>query len=435
MGVIPITITNWYKSESMQMTVVAIVVAVAGEFKINPFSGEVFRIGLGSSAFLFLLLLMSHLPYLRTGLAAGATVLLFRVSFDGAASPGAFYLLGSLKTHFSAMLYYIVFAAGMALIQRRLHQLNPLILGACVSLIDFVSNEAELLMRSVAFGLPYFQTNQWLLIPVIAVVRSYFTTGIYSSIAVHQMRSVHAEQQKRIEQMINVGSGLYGEVFYLRKSMDVIERITAKSHDLYGLLNKEGLNDYGRSVLEITQQIHEVKKDSQRILAGLMKLADLESAPEMTLAEIVELVMKSNGEYSRMLKKEVRIEKEVGIDYLTAHYIPLITVLNNLAANSVEAIERLGTIRIRVSEREGETMFIVSDTGTGIAEQDKEMVFEPGFTTKFNQEGVAATGIGLSHVRDIVGSFRGRLLLMEPGREAETTFVVAFPTVKLKKGV
>ncbi|SDW21619.1 sensor histidine kinase [Paenibacillus sp. CF384] len=435
MGVIPIAIQTWSKSESMQITIVAIVVAVAGEFKINPFIGEVFRIGLGSSAFLFLLLLMSHLPYWRTGIAAGATVLLFRVSFDGAASSGTFDLLGSVQTHFSAMLFYIVFGAGMALIQRRLHQLNPLILGACVSLIDVVSNEAELLMRSIAFGLPYFQINQWMLISVIAVVRSYFTTGIYSSIAVHQMRSVHAEQQKRIEQMINVGSGLYGEVFYLRKSMDVIEQITAKSHDLYGQLNKEGLHDYGRSVLGITQQIHEVKKDSQRILAGLMKLVDLESAPEMTLAEIVELVEKSNGEYSRMLKKEVRIEKDIGIDYLTAHYIPLITVLNNLAANSVEAIERHGTIRIRVRERGGDTLFIVSDTGTGIAEQDKDMVFEPGFTTKFNQEGVAATGIGLSHVRVIVGSFTGRLLLTEPERDTETTFSAAFPTVKLKKGV
>ncbi|QHW29723.1 ATP-binding protein [Paenibacillus rhizovicinus] len=419
----------------MQMTVVAIVVAVAGEFKINPFIGEVFRIGLGSSAFLFLLLLMSHLPYWRTGIAAGATVLLFRISFDGAASAGTFELLGSVKTHFSAMLYYVVFGAGMALIQRRLHQLNPLILGACVSLIDVVSNEAELLMRSAAFGLPYFQAGQWLLISVIAVVRSYFTTGIYSSIAVHQMRSVHAEQQKRMEQMINVGSGLYGEVFYLRKSMDMIEQITAKSHDLYGRLNEEGLSDYGRTVLGITQQIHEVKKDSQRILAGLMKLVDLERAPEMTLTEIVELVRKSNGEYSRMLRKEVRIETDVGVDYLTVNYIPLITVLNNLAANSVEAIERQGTIRIRVREREGETLFIVSDTGPGIAEQDIDMVFEPGFTTKFNQEGVAATGIGLSHVRDIVGSFAGRLLLAEPGRNAETTFAAAFPTAKLMKGV
>ncbi|NBD27807.1 sensor histidine kinase [Paenibacillus glycinis] len=426
---------NWLKSESMQITVVAVVVAVAGEFKINPFIGEVFRIGLGSSAFLFLLLLMSHLPYFKTGIAVGATVLLFRITSDGAASADAFSLLDSARTHFSAMLYYVVFGTGMASIHRRLHQLNPLVLGACVSVIDVASNGAELLSRSMAFGLPYFQSGQWILISVIAAVRSYFTTGIYSSIAVSQMRSVHAEQHKRMEQMINVGSGLYGEVFYLRKSMDAIERITAKSHDLYGRLIEEGLPGHGRSVLEITQQIHEVKKDSQRILAGLVKLVDLESAPEMTLAEIVELVAKSNGEYGRMLNKDVRLEKDVGIDYATCHYIPLITVLNNLVANSAEAIEHRGSIRIRVRERGGETEFVVADTGTGIAEQDKDMVFEPGFTTKFNQEGTAATGIGLSHVRDIVGSFEGRFLLLEPGEAAETTFVAAFPTAKLKKEV
>ncbi|GLX70662.1 sensor histidine kinase [Paenibacillus glycanilyticus] len=425
------------KSESMQITVFAIVVAVAGEFKINPFMGEVFRFGLGSSVFLFLLLLMNHLSYWRMGIYVGATVMLFRISLDGAgaASAGSFYLADSLKTHFPAMLYYIVFGSGIALIQRRLQQWNPLILGACVSLIDMVSNEAELLMRSVTFGLPYFQSNQWLLISGIAVVRCYFTTGIYSSIAVHQMRSVHAEQHKRIEQMINVGSGLYGEAFYLRKSMDVIEQITAKSHALYSQLNKEGHNEHSRTVLEITQQIHEVKKDSQRILAGLTKLVDLESAPEMSLTEIVELVGKSNGEYSRMLKKDIRIEKDIGIDYKTLHYIPLLTVLNNLAANSVEAIDRLGTIRIRVLERNEDTVFIISDTGTGIALQDQDMVFEPGFTTKFNQEGVAATGIGLSHVRDIVSSFTGRLHLTEPGKGSETTFAAMFPTAKLKKGV
>ncbi|MFC4807773.1 ATP-binding protein [Paenibacillus sp. GCM10023250] len=423
-----------FKTENMQITVIAVVVAVAGEFKINPFSGDFFRIGLGSSAFLFLLLFMRHLPYRRTGLAVGATVLLFRIALDGAAEGAAFSLLGSVHAHFSAMLYYAVFGAGMALVQSRLQQLDPLILGACATLIDIVSNEAELLSRSLAFGLPVFRADQIGVVSLIAAVRSYFTVGIYSSIAVNQMRVVQAEQQKRLEQMIGVGSGLYAEAFYLRKSMDVIEQITAKSHDLYERLNEEGLRTHGRAVLELTQQIHEVKKDSQRILAGLTKLVDLDHASEMTLAEIVSLVAKSNGEYARMLKKDIRMESEIRTDYATRHYIPLLTVLNNLAANAAEAIEARGTVRFDVYERGDETFFTVADTGTGIAEQDRDLVFEPGFTTKFNQEGTAATGIGLSHVRDIVGSFEGRLRLLAPGKDALTTFAAAFPTERLKKG-
>ncbi|WP_249866432.1 ATP-binding protein [Paenibacillus konkukensis] len=423
---------NRFKSTGMQILIIALLVAIAGEFKITPFSGEIFRIGLGSSAFLFFLLLMRHLPYVKTGVAVGVAVLLFRMLED-TASADHLLILESVRKHFSAMLYYIVFSIGMSWIQKRLHVLHPLLLGACTAGIDFLSNEMELIARSTLFHLPYVQLSQWLLISVTAVVRCYFTVGLYSSLTVSQMRIVHAEQQKRMEQMLKIGSGLYGEVFYLKKSMDTIEQITAKSYDLYCRLNeaKEGW-EYSRSILEITQQIHEVKKDSQRILAGLLKLSDRETASEMKLSEIVQFVMRSNEEYGRMLLKEASLEKDVRSDYITSHYIPLLTVLNNLAANAVEAIERKGTVRIQVYEMHEDTVFIVSDSGSGISEQDKEMVFEPGFTTKYSQEGIAATGIGLSHVRDIVRSFGGTIRLKSRDQTDETTFIVSLPTTALK---
>jgi len=422
------------KSEGMQMTIVALIVAVAGEFKVTPFSGELFRIGLGSSAFLLCLLFMRHLPYIKTGIIVGVTVLIFR-SLEDIASADHLILLECVRKHFSAMLYYIVFAAGMSRFQRKIHEQHPLILGACCSAVDFLSNEMELIARSTLYHLPYVQPAQWLLISVTAIVRCYFTIGLYSSITVNQMRTLHMEQQKRMEQMLKIGSGLYGEVFYLKKSMETIEQITAKSYDLYCRLNESPDHKaFSRSILEITQQIHEVKKDSQRILAGLLKLSDRETASAMTLSEIVHFVLQSNREYSEMLHKVTRMEGEVKSDYSTRHYIPLLTVLNNLAANAVEAVEGEGTVRIQVEELQGETVFTVSDTGGGILEQDREMVFEPGFTTKYSQEGMAATGIGLSHVRDIVRSFGGAIELKPRGTPAATTFVVTLPTKALQQG-
>ncbi|TBL78634.1 ATP-binding protein [Paenibacillus thalictri] len=424
---------NHVKSQGVQILIIALFVAIAGEFKITPFSGEIFRIGLGSSTFLLLLLLIRQLPYIKTGIAVGVTVLLFRTLLD-IASTDHLMLLDSLRKHFSAMLYYIVFAIGMRLIQERLHELHPLILGACTAVIDFMSNEMELIARSTLYHLPFVQPSQWLLISVTAVVRCYFTIGLYSSIMVSQMRIVHAEQQKRMEQMLTINSGLYGEVFYLKKSMDAIEKITVKSYDLYCRLNESPASkDYSKSILEITQQIHEIKKDSQRILAGLIKLTDKETASELALSEIVQFVLKSNQEYSSMLRKEIRMEHELRTNYPTSHYIPLLTVLNNLVSNAVEAIEVKGTIRIQVYALLQDTVFIVSDTGSGISEPDKEVVFEPGFTTKFNQEGIAATGIGLSHVRDIVKSFGGSIELKPYKHTDETTFVVSFPTKALYK--
>lgn len=426
---------NYTNNVVMQMILVAVATAIAGEFKITPFSGEMFRIGLGSSAFLLFLLLKRQLPYVYTGMVTGITVLVFRSSIDSFVSYDTFSFFASLQTHLSAALYYIIFAIGMKQIQGKLPELHPLLLGCMISLIDFISNEIELLTRSILFDLPYLYKGQLILIGATSVVRSIFAVGIYCSIIICQMRVVHNEQQKRMEQMLNVGSGLYGEVFYLKKSMDTIERITGKSYDLYCRLSEAGEKDVSRSMLEITQQIHEVKKDSQRILSGLLKLFDRETASDMTIEEIVSFVIHSNSGYSKMLKKEVHYEKWIGTDYSTAQYIPLLTVLNNLVSNAVEAIDTKGTVRIKVFEQEDETVLVVSDTGTGIAEQNKEIIFEPGFTTKFNDEGCAATGIGLSHVRDIVHSSGGKLRLHTSSQSEETTFVVAFSTHTLKLGV
>ncbi|UJF33572.1 sensor histidine kinase [Paenibacillus hexagrammi] len=423
----------YLKKDGMQMLLVALLTAIAGEFKIMPFSGEVFRIGLGSSAFLLCLLLLKHLPYVLTGIVTGISVILFRTCEDAVVLGGKFESNHALQVHFSAALYYVVFAAILSFMKYTLHRVHPLILGTFISVADLLSNESELLVRSLIFHLPFMYPGQWLVIVVTAVVRSFFVVGIYSSISISQMRELHAEQQKHLEHLLSTNSGLYGEVFYLRKSMNTIEQITAKSHDLYGKAGKAGDREVARSILEITQQIHEVKKDSQRILAGLLKLFDKETAPDMRLSEVLEFVVRSNKKYSGMLGKKIQFHMQLQTDYGTLQHIPLLTVLNNLVANAVEAVEEQGAIRIEAHEREDMTILIVADNGDGIAEQEKALVFEPGYTTKYNIEGIAATGIGLSHVRDIVESFGGRISLeSSPGKE--TIFAVELRTDVIRKG-
>jgi len=417
------------------MLLVAVVTAIAGEFKITPFSGEVFRIGLGSSAFLLCLLLMRHLPYVYSGLLSGATVLVFRMIEDMIISLGAASMADSVLSHLSSSIYYIVFGLAMSRIKDKWHDFHPFVMGGCMAAIDLVSNEAELLARSLILHSPYLYSDRLALIAITAIVRSYFVVGIYSSVTVSQMRALHSEQQKRLEQMLNTNSGLYGEVFYLRKSMDTIEQITAKSHNLYEEVNSAGLKSYSRSILDITQQIHEVKKDSQRILAGLLKLFDRDIASQMKLAEVVDFAIRSNSSYGAMLGKRIEFRSDIRTDYMTDHYIPLLTMLNNLVSNAVEAIDERGKITIRVYAHSAETVMTVSDTGGGIADQDRNMIYEPGFTTKFNQEGFAATGIGLSHVRDIVRDLGGDIHLQSGGPAIPTTFVITLPTDTLKKGV
>lgn len=421
------------KHKYIQILMVSAGTAVAGEFKINPFDGDIFRIGMGSSAFLLFLLLMRHLPYITTGIATGVVVLLFRTGMELAAGGGGMALEQILGRHCSAMVYYIIFAIGMRLIKRRLDTFHPLVLGGVAAFIDLMSNEMELLTRLLVLGTTSFRLNEWTYLMAIAMLRTYFTTGIYSSISVNQMRIVQNEQKRRIEQMLGFGSGLYGEVFYLKKSIDTLENVTLNSYDLYRGLKDEGLQPQSRQVLNITQQIHEVKKDSQRILAGLVKLVDREVTGDLPLSDIILFTVKSNMKYAEMLGKRIAFSHQSTSDYTTANYIPLLTLLNNLTANAVEVIREQGTVSLNVYEKGDITVFSVTDSGSGVKERDRELLFEPGFTTKFDEEGIAATGIGLSHVRDIVEVFQGEITIGTAPHTGGALFQVKIPTVCLRK--
>ncbi|MCE3198701.1 ATP-binding protein [Paenibacillus sonchi] len=424
---------SFLKSRLVQISMAAAGTAVAGEFKINPFDGDIFRIAMGSSAFLLFLLLMRRLPYVITGVATGIVVLLFRTAMDAVWGSGL-TLLQSLTSHFSAMVYYMVFALLMNLIKSRIDSFHPLVLGGVAALIDLLSNEMELLTRLIVLDSATFRLNEWTYLMAIAVLRTYFTTGVYSSISVSQLRITQREQTRRIEQMLGFGSGLYGEVFYLEKSIGTLENVTLSSYELYrNLKAEEEMPRYSRQVLEITQQIHEVKKDSQRILAGLVKLAEREVTGDMPISDILRFTVKSNANYAEMLGKQISFSIQHTSDYTTDSYIPLLTLLNNLTANAVEVIQGKGSISLDMYEKEDNTLFTVTDSGSGIPERDLELVFEPGFTTKFNEEGVAATGIGLSHVRDIVHLFAGEITVQPASHSGGAMFQIIVPTAQLRK--
>ncbi|ODP28775.1 Histidine kinase [Paenibacillus nuruki] len=426
---------TFFKNEKIQMLTVAIGTAVAGEFKINPVQGDLFRIGLGGSAFLLLMLLMNRLPYLRTGIFTALTVVVFRMMLDFISAPHLFSIDESARVHTSAGLYYMTFAIGMFCIQSRLTRMNLLLLSGVTACIDFGSNTIEMICRWILTGSEIMIPATWGYIFLVAVIRGFFTTGLYSSISVSQIRALHSEQKKRMEQMLAVNAGLYGEVFYLRKSMDTIEHLTSSSYRLYMDMKREGLTEYSQRQLSITQEIHEVKKDSQRIAAGLLKLFDQKSQTALSLFEILDYTIRGNRKYATMLAKKVTFTARLEVNYITSEYIPLLTILNNLTSNAVEALGESGSIEVSVWEQGQDTILTVYDSGKGIDQQARELIFEPGFTTKFAQGGSAATGIGLSHVHDIVCSLGGTIQLQEAEDTVwQTIFEVKLPTLLLKKG-
>lgn len=167
--------------------------------------------------------------------------------------------------------------------------------------------------------------------------------------------------------------------------------------------------------------------------SGLMKLHDSNKIfTTLDLSEVIHYVVLGNQSYSTWLNKDITFTTDLLTDYKTDQHLALLSVLNNLTSNAVEAISEVGTIFIQVSEKEDQTIFTVTDDGQGIKEQDVSFVFEAGYTTKYHMNGEASTGIGLSHVKHVAASFEGTIDVNSPVTGG-AQFVLTLPTYRLKQ--
>ncbi|MFH1974684.1 MAG: ATP-binding protein [Pseudomonadota bacterium] len=92
-------------------------------------------------------------------------------------------------------------------------------------------------------------------------------------------------------------------------------------------------------------------------------------------------------------------------------------VLLNLYLNGIESMEKGGILSIELSEKNGEAIIKISDTGYGISEKDLAHVFDPYFTTK-----TTGTGLGLAIVHNIIEAHDGKITAeSRPGNGAVFT--------------
>ncbi|HKN18991.1 MAG TPA: ATP-binding protein [Dissulfurispiraceae bacterium] len=98
-------------------------------------------------------------------------------------------------------------------------------------------------------------------------------------------------------------------------------------------------------------------------------------------------------------------------------------VFMNLLVNAVHSIEKQGEITVKTWLDNGHIKISISDTGSGILEENISRIFEPFFTTKDVGKG---TGLGLSIAYDIVKKHAGEIEVnSEVGKG--TTFKITIP--------
>ncbi len=151
----------------------------------------------------------------------------------------------------------------------------------------------------------------------------------------------------------------------------------------------------------------------------------------MTINEIIHVIVTGNERYAVMLGKNITFTNNIWGIHPSYNTFMLLSLINNLVANAVEAIEANGEIHIDAKMDLNMLAVQVKDNGSGISPRNRTLIFTPGFTTKFDNIGQASTGIGLSYVKDTIEEFGGSITLDEPEAIYKTVFTICLPIESL----
>jgi len=101
----------------------------------------------------------------------------------------------------------------------------------------------------------------------------------------------------------------------------------------------------------------------------------------------------------------------------------LIRVITNLVKNAIQAVPEVENpnILVTVASEENQIIIMVADNGIGIADEFKDKIFEPKFTTKSS-----GMGLGLGMVKNIVENYKGSIHFTSEKNKG-TLFTVKFP--------
>jgi PAS domain S-box-containing protein len=218
------------------------------------------------------------------------------------------------------------------------------------------------------------------------------------------------------------------------------EFIALISHELRTPLtsiigNVELLKDECASGLNPGQLVEVIERNAQRLLRLIGDLLFLSRIQAGRMA--VELRIADLADIAAQAVEEMRLEAQrKHIDLvLSAAAVPSFAVdpariaqlLGNLISNAVKFTPAGGKVEVRLGTVEEQAVLTVTDTGVGIAEADRERIFERFFrTATATQQAIQGTGLGLTISKAIVEAHNGTITV-DSDEGHGSTFTICLP--------
>ena len=257
------------------------------------------------------------------------------------------------------------------------------------------------------------------------------------------LRDVNADLDAKVDELAQVNMRLY--------EMNAVKSdfLATMSHELRTPLNSIlGFSEVLESVESLNDQqkryVQNIRKSGSVLLDminDILDLAKMESGKMDTrLADFqIEQIVAAQCDMARPLaeKKNIDLEHSVPGELPPMHQDQsrVQQILNNLLSNAIKFTPEGGRITVSVKEDgDGSMVMRITDTGVGIADDDKQTIFEKFRQARGGDAGAAdamtreysGTGLGLSIVKELC-----RLLEGEISVESElgkgSTFTVRLP--------
>jgi two-component system sensor histidine kinase YcbA len=345
----------------------------------------------------------------------------------------SFDFIHSLQIRCSAGVYYLVYAIAFSWFKINDFHSKPWIIGIWSIIIETVSGGMELFFMYVMVQ-HHIVFPEFMQIFIVGVFRSFFVLCLFSMIKLYEGQLRERQISQKNDQLLVVLSNLYEESIHLKKTLQDAERITKKSYDLYEELHEANieqltsLHEFSQKALQIAGEVHDIKKDNQRISAGLSKVITKEVFSEyMEIESLLQIVMRSNEKYAAMLAKDIHFSYSILGEHSRYHVYLFLSLINNLVTNAVEAIEKEGTIIIDVCREEDRILLYVRDSGPGVKKRHEHLIFKAGFTSKYAKDGTPSTGLGLVYVKQMTEQLGGNIQFINLSPSPGVQFAIDLP--------
>ncbi len=294
---------------------------------------------------------------------------------------------------------------------------------------DFLSNLVEMGVRTHIVGMDDVILKGLVL---IAFGRMLVVFGIVVYLKWYKSFLVREEHEIRYRKLMMLTSTFKSEEYFMQQNMMYIEGIMKKSYNTYKRAEAEAVSSGLRDdILDITKDVHEIKKDYIRVIQGLEQgFGDRLPLEKILISDLVEILEINTHEYIESVGLDIRFKTRVDTTrYVLKHYY-LMSILRNLVNNAIEASQNAlhAYIELRVDEVEDHIHFMVTDNGEGMDNDLMNYVFNPGFSTKFDEgTGDICRGIGLTLVKSLVQDTFGGTVAVDSVVGEGTRFTVRIP--------